>query len=149
MGVVALPLYDEDVLAAVPGDHALAKRQRLTTGQLVAALPLLLLAEGHCLRDQALEACRLPPRGEHGVDVQATSLATLRHLVAAGHGCTLLPALEARGRHRGIAVRPLRDEAAHRRIALIHRTTDPRAEAYATLADLWRASVPRDVVAPC
>lgn len=147
-GLVELPLYDEAFLAAVPSRHPLAKLTRVRSEQLVAELPLLLLADGHCLRDQALAVCQLPPRARADADLGATSLATLRQLVAAGEGCTLLPALEATDRLRGIAVRPLRDEGAQRRIALLHRATDPRSAAYAELATTWRNAVPRDLVTP-
>ncbi len=54
---------------------------------------LLLLAEGHCLRDQALALCGGTQKAAHGADVRATSLETLRYLVAAGQGATLAPLL--------------------------------------------------------
>lgn len=147
-GLLGEALYDEAFIAAVPAKHPLAERKALRAEEVAAALPLLLLAEGHCLRDQALSACRQPPRADRGADLRATSLATLRQLVAAGGGATLLPALEAGGRQKGIALRPL-SGGEHRRIALLWRATDPRGEAYRTVAVTWRAALPDDVVTPC
>ena len=99
-GILALPLhedslhteflFEEPFLLAVSGDHPLAHKQ----GQLKLAdlsnQNLLLLEDGHCLRDQALEVCHMAGAGEHA-GFRATSLETLRHMVAANVGITLLP----------------------------------------------------------
>lgn len=99
--VVALPVHDESLhveflfeepfVLAAPQDHPLAKRDSLRLNDLVGQ-SLLLLEEGHCLRDQALEVCHLAGAGEKN-DFRATSLETLRQMVAAGVGITLLPVL--------------------------------------------------------
>lgn len=99
--VLALPLHEdwleidrlfvEPFLLAVPQGHALGKRKGLKLADL-AQQHLLLLEEGHCLRDQALEVCTLAGTGEKQ-GFRATSLETLRQMVAAGVGVTLLPLL--------------------------------------------------------
>jgi len=99
--VLALPINDpqltcvelfvEDFLLALPPGHALGKRKRIGIGDL-ANRELLLLEDGHCLRDQALDVCRLAGAMETR-SFRATSLETLRQMVASGVGMTLLPAL--------------------------------------------------------
>jgi LysR family hydrogen peroxide-inducible transcriptional activator len=84
-------LFDEPFLLAVPAGHPLAARTSLALHELEHE-HLLLLEEGHCLRDQALEVCSLGGAGERD-GFRATSLETLRQMVAAGVGATLLPLL--------------------------------------------------------
>src|SRR3546814_3030841 len=100
-GLLALPLHDdmlhieplfvEPFVLAVPISHALAARSEIRLSDL-ADESLLLLEDGHCLRDQALDVCQLAGAGER-TGFRATSLETLRQMVAAGVGITLLPAL--------------------------------------------------------
>ncbi|HEX5756741.1 MAG TPA: DNA-binding transcriptional regulator OxyR [Arenimonas sp.] len=100
-GVLALPLhedwleteflFEEPFLLAVPEKHPLASHRDLRLAEL-SEQHLLLLEEGHCLRDQALEVCTLAGAGEKE-GFRATSLETLRQMVAAGVGVTLLPVL--------------------------------------------------------
>jgi LysR family hydrogen peroxide-inducible transcriptional activator len=85
------PLFDEPFLLAVPQQHPMAARDSLDLHDLDDQ-HLLLLEEGHCLRDQALDVCRLAGADERD-GFRATSLETLRQMVAAGVGITLLPAL--------------------------------------------------------
>jgi LysR family hydrogen peroxide-inducible transcriptional activator len=85
------PLFEEPFLLAVPESHPLAARKSLRLKEL-AEQKLLLLEDGHCLREQALEVCRLSGAGEKS-EFRATSLETLRQMVAAGVGATLLPML--------------------------------------------------------
>ena len=85
------PLFEEPFVLAVPAGHALAARTSLALTDL-ADQRLLLLEDGHCLRDQALDVCQLAGTGETS-GFQATSLETLRQMVAAGVGITLLPML--------------------------------------------------------
>src|SRR6202044_4278572 len=111
-------------------------------------IPLLLLADGHCLRGQALAACgRL---GDNGVDeviddFRAVSLETICQLVAAGFGCTLLPALAALPPQRArpsFAIRPLQSPNDSRRIGLVWRRGYPKARELALLGDLIIANPP-------
>ena len=100
-GILALPVHDDSLhaeflfeepfLLAVPQSHPLAKRPSLKLADL-GDQSLLLLEDGHCLRDQALEVCHLAGAGEKS-GFRATSLETLRQMVAADVGITLLPTL--------------------------------------------------------
>ena len=102
--IVALPLHDDSLHAeflfeepfvlAVPESNPLARRAQIATADL-DHVELLLLEEGHCLRDQALEVCHAAGAGERG-GFRATSLETLRQMVAAEVGITLLPVLAVR-----------------------------------------------------
>jgi LysR family hydrogen peroxide-inducible transcriptional activator len=99
--VLALPLSDDQLheeflfaetfVLAVPAGHALADHTEVGT-DVLASEPVLLLEDGHCLRDQALSVCHLAGAAERS-DFRATSLETLRQMVAAGVGITLLPEL--------------------------------------------------------
>src|ERR1700684_1775978 len=91
-----LPLFDEPFWFACPVRHPLAKLTAVTEADLCDER-MLLLADGHCLRGQALAACGRVAGEEAGIDdFRAASLETICQLVAAGFGCTLLPALAAR-----------------------------------------------------
>ena len=85
------PLFTEPFLAAMPGQHPLARRNLIRMEDL-RGQELLLLEDGHCLRDQALEVCQLAGAREK-VDFHATSMETLRQMVAANVGITLMPVL--------------------------------------------------------
>ncbi|OOG63968.1 DNA-binding transcriptional regulator OxyR [Rhodanobacter sp. B04] len=99
-GILALPLhedslhteflFEEPFLLAVSGDHPLAHRQAQLKLDDLSNQNLLLLEDGHCLRDQALEVCHMAGAGERS-GFRATSLETLRQMVAANVGITLLP----------------------------------------------------------
>lgn len=94
------PLYDEPFLAAVPGSHPLAQRTQLTTAELKDET-MLLLGAGHCFRDQVLEICpesaRVAGHASDGLQktFEGSSLETIKHMVAAGMGITLVPCLAA------------------------------------------------------
>lgn len=138
------PLGDESFLVALPCGHELESTAPLPLEELTG-LSMLLLPEGHCLRDHALTACDLAGRVEHS-EVHGASLSTLTQMVAGGVGTTLLPSsavpVEARDGN-GITVRPLEEPSPGRTIALVWRTTDPRCELYSTLADRLRAESTR------
>ncbi len=87
-------LFEEPFLLAVSGQNPLASRQHLDVQEL-SAQRLLLLEDGHCLRDQALEVCRLFGANEKS-EFRATSLETLRQMVAADVGMTLMPTLSVK-----------------------------------------------------
>ncbi len=147
--LAALPLFDEPFWVAFPPGHRFAGRARIADKDLLAE-DLLLLAEGHCLRDQALSVCGLSevaPAGRVG-NLQATSLETLRQMVAAGYGCTLLPALALqapRTRRSPVDAKPMRAAAASRRIAIVHRRSFPRVGCLEQLAAYIREKLPDSV----
>lgn len=94
-GIAMAPVIEDEFLFLCPEDHPLARRNDLAPEQ-VNPEELLLLEDGHCLRDHALSICHLPP-GRRVAEVSATSLHTLVQLVAGGFGVTLLPKLAAEG----------------------------------------------------
>src|SRR5688500_13272440 len=117
LGILALPvemeglearqLYEEPFSLAVPAQHRLAKKKEVKVEDLKDET-LLLLEDGHCLRDQALEVCSSVGVQEKQ-DFRATSLETLRQMVATGVGITLLPELASRnayGSTRDVVLRP-------------------------------------------
>lgn len=123
-------LFFEPFLAALPPDHPLASREVVAQAEL--ARDILVLAEGHCLREQALEACG--QRGALGGTLRAASLPTLLNMVAAGYGTTLVPGLAAgAAQDAGIMLRPLA-EAAGRTIRIICRSRYPRRAAVQAVA---------------
>jgi LysR family hydrogen peroxide-inducible transcriptional activator len=126
---------------ATPRSHPLAKKgsRPASLGDLRGA-PLLLLDDGHCLRDQALAVCAGARTEE--LAFRATSLPTLAQMVSAGAGITLLPrmAVATESRRAHLAVRPLADERAFRTLALVWRPTSPSAPALRELAATIRAS---------
>jgi len=139
VGILALPipaerlstreLYTETFQVALPLDHPLAKRGRLSLEDLDGET-LLLLEDGHCLRDQALAACRLA-RVREAPDFRATSLETLRQMVAAGVGITLLPSLAVEqqdSRSPGMFLRRFKDPEPSRTIAAAWRPGCAREE---------------------
>ncbi|MFM8303176.1 MAG: LysR substrate-binding domain-containing protein [Actinomycetota bacterium] len=134
-------LTDDPFLLALPEGHSLARGRGPVSVDVLAGLRVLLLEDGHCLRDQALSVCDLA--GTQPTDARATSLPTLVQMVAAGNGVTLLPASAAAVEARpgnGIAVRRFR-EPVHRTLGLAWRASSPRGTAYAELARLVRPRV--------
>jgi len=119
-------LFTEDFLLAAPSAHRLAHARNLRPGDLVDE-QLLLLDDGHCLRDQALDVCQLSGAREKP-GFRATSLETLRQMVAAGSGVTLLPELASRpGQPQpdGLSLVRFMPPAPHRRIGLVWRRSSP------------------------
>ncbi|HTW29887.1 MAG TPA: LysR substrate-binding domain-containing protein [Acetobacteraceae bacterium] len=132
-----LPLGRDEFLAALPPGHALAERAAVPLAAL-AAERLLLLEDGHCLRDQALAACGPSRGGEAAPDgFAATSLHTLVQMVAGGLGVTLLPRLALDGGVASgaeLAIRPLAGRGAWRTLGLAWRPNAPRAADFRNLA---------------
>jgi LysR family hydrogen peroxide-inducible transcriptional activator len=145
-----LPLFIEPFFAAVPPDHPLAKAKEVCIDDLAKA-GLLLLEEGHCLRDQALEACHL--EGLENEEIRATSLETLRQLVSLNFGVTLMPALAGRGTvsltctGRQVVLKPLAAPGAARTICLAWRRRSPIVDTMKRLAQSLRDSLPPGVMA--
>jgi LysR family hydrogen peroxide-inducible transcriptional activator len=137
---------DPFVLAA-PRKHPLAKHARpANLGELRGA-HLLLLDDGHCLRDQALAVCAGARTEE--LAFRATSLPTLAQMVSAGAGVTLLPrmAVATESRRAHLAVRPIADESAFRTLALVWRPTSPAGPALRKLAASIRESYEKEAKA--
>jgi LysR family transcriptional regulator, hydrogen peroxide-inducible genes activator len=140
LGVLALPvdteglesreLYSEPFIVALPDHHRLTKRETVRIEDLQGE-SLLLLEDGHCLRDQALEVCsRIGPNEKQ--DFRATSLETLRQMVATGAGVTLLPELATRGAYghaKGVAIRPFARPAPVRHVGAVWRKSSARLQA--------------------
>jgi len=127
----AMPLFQEPFWFACPPGHKLSNRPFVTEREL-SQERLLLLDEGHCLREQALAVCSdQRGREETNDDFRATSLDTISEMVAAGIGCTLLPAMAVphlTEGHKRLEVRPLKAARAHRCIGLMWRSSFPRGE---------------------
>ena len=141
--IESLALFDEPFWFAEPKGRKPAKVKAVKEDEL-RGKRLLLLTEGHCLRDQALSICGTTDRDADG-DFRATSLETIREMVAMGMGSTLLPAL-ARGdlRTRAVTTRPLEGNVG-RRIGLIWRRTFPRVQDLHLLAQTLGNHLPRGV----
>lgn len=134
----AIALFSEPFLLATSTDNPLAKKKTATLEDL-AAQPLLLLDEGHCLREQSLEFCTRIGKGE-SQSYRATSLETLRHMVASGAGVTLMPLL-AKAQGDGIAYLPFTSTDPHRQIALVFRSATARRVLFGRMAREIRASI--------
>jgi LysR family transcriptional regulator, hydrogen peroxide-inducible genes activator len=148
LGIIALPaaeqeglesreLYQEAFTVALPNGHALAQRSTIKVADLKGQT-LLLLEDGHCLRDQALEVCsRVDVR--EAEDFRATSLETLRHMVVAGLGVTLMPELAVEspfGSQRGLTIRQFAKPAPTRTVGAVWRKSSTRAAAIARVCDV-------------
>jgi LysR family hydrogen peroxide-inducible transcriptional activator len=136
-GLESRPLYDEPFTVALPQHHKLTKKTSLRVEDLKDE-SLLLLEDGHCLRDQALEVCSGVGMQEKQ-DFRATSLETLRQMVATGAGVTLLPELASRGAYgsaRGVVLRPFVKPTPVRHIGAIWRKTTARLPAIEALCKI-------------
>ena len=140
MGVLALPvdedgfdtceLYEEPFLVAVPAGHRFAEQKTVKPTELNGE-KLLLLEDGHCLRDQALEVCSLLSVDEE-TDFRATSLETLRQMVGSGLGITLLPKLAAEGpfaASKTLVTKPFANPQPGRTVGTVWRRSSTRRPA--------------------
>jgi LysR family hydrogen peroxide-inducible transcriptional activator len=136
-GLESRALYDEAFTVALPNNHALAARSNIKLQDLKGET-LLLLEDGHCLRDQALEVCsRVGVR--EAEDFRATSLETLRQMVVAGLGVTLLPELAVEtpfGSQRGMTIRPFAKPAPTRTVGAVWRKSSTREAAIEAVCDV-------------
>jgi LysR family transcriptional regulator, hydrogen peroxide-inducible genes activator len=139
-GLESRALYDEAFTLAVPSTHPLAKKSSVKLDD-VSGETLLLLEDGHCLRDQALEVCsRLDVKEDE--DYRATSLETLRQMVAAGLGITLLPELATHGPFgsgSALVVRPFARPVPSRTVGAAWRKSSTRTEALHAVCDIISA----------
>lgn len=129
-------LFDEPFYVAMPRDHKMAEQKQVALEGLVAE-PLLLLEEGHCLRDQALAVCDSVELSDYQ-EFRATSLETLRHMTATGAGLTLMPSLAIKGPwaalSEALSYRPLKG-GAYRQMSLVWRNTSPRTTLMSAIAE--------------
>jgi LysR family transcriptional regulator, hydrogen peroxide-inducible genes activator len=141
-GLEARPLYVESFTLAVPTNSPLAKRANIKLDDLNGET-LLLLEDGHCLRDQALDVCsRIDVKESE--DYRATSLETLRQMVAAGLGITLLPELATRGPFgsgHGLAVKQFARPVPSRSVGAVWRKSTARTAAITAVCDAINASM--------
>jgi len=156
VGILALPvpadglidrrLFDEPFVVAVPEGNPLASRKSLKSADLDGET-LLLLEDGHCLRDQALDVCRHSSVHEKQ-DFRATSLETLRQMVASGAGLTLLPQLASSGAYghaRGVSIVPFARPAPVRHIGALWRKTTARGAAIEAVCEVICESAAKQV----
>ena len=145
----SIDLYEEPFWLMLPAAHPLAKRKSAGIAD-IDPKTLLLLSDGHCLRDQALDLCGHPALGgAASADMRAASLETLLHLSAAGYGVTLAPrmAVESWRKHAGLAAVPLKGDNVARRVRLVFRRETPRRAAMDALARTIRLALPAFVTA--
>ncbi|MGL4600717.1 MAG: DNA-binding transcriptional regulator OxyR [Plesiomonas sp.] len=138
---IEIPLFDEPMLLAVGVDHPLARRTDIRLTEL-AGEHVLMLEDGHCLRDQAMRFC-FAAGADEDTHFRATSLETLRNMVAAGAGMTLLPQLAVpldRTRD-GVCYLPCHDPQPQRTIGLVYRPGSPLKARYEQLADVIRQQI--------
>lgn len=135
---IEVPLFDEPMKLAVYTDHHWAKRDRVAMADL-AGEKLLMLEDGHCLRDQALGFC-FQAGADEDTHFRATSLETLRNMVAAGSGITLLPALAVPNERErdGICYLDCDTPQPRRTIVLVYRPGSPLRNRYEQLAEAIR-----------
>ncbi len=133
-GLAVTPLFQEPFLLAVGAKHRLAKRKAVTLEDL-AGESVLLLEDGHCLRDQALAVCHRIGVGEAS-HFRATSLETLRHMVSASNAVTLMPKLATVGDRSGLCYLPFSSPAPSRQIGLYWRSTSARTPLFTAMAEI-------------
>ena len=141
-GLISQELYDEPFVLALPSGHPLAKKDHLRISDLDGET-LLLLEDGHCLRDQALEVCSNVAVHEDQ-DFRATSLETLRQMVAAGLGITLLPELAVKapfGAGQGVVTKALMRPVPKRIVGAIWRKSTTRQQAVEAVAGIIKSTL--------
>ena len=129
----------DELVLVCPANHALAELREVTPAALVHA-EMLMLEEGHCLRQHALRACGRA--AWHGREVfQGTSLKTLITMVASGLGVTLLPGMAVSSeveKKKGLVTRPIAKTNAARQIVLAWRRSSPRAREFRLFGETFR-----------
>lgn len=148
-GIASIPLFDEPFWIAYPRKHPFYDKERITLRDLNNE-NLLLLSEGHCLAQQAMDVCHIRDRQQQGemADLRAASLETLIQLVRAGSGVTLVPALAMQGSWAtgsGVVAQPLNIANAYRRVSLVYRQSFPRVDALQSLAKVILDNLPNTV----
>jgi LysR family transcriptional regulator, hydrogen peroxide-inducible genes activator len=132
--LLALPLYEEPFVVAIPAEHPWKKKKSIASADLEQE-SLLLLGSGHCFRDQVLQVCPALNRSSSGglqKTLESSSLETIRHMVASGMGTTVLPCTATRSHSSSddlLAIRPFTKPAPTRVVCLAWRKSFPRPRA--------------------
>jgi LysR family hydrogen peroxide-inducible transcriptional activator len=144
--ILTLPLYEEPLVFVLPAAHPLTHRERLQSDD-IEGEPILMLGNGHCLREQIIEACpACAPRSNHAggeYTAEGSSLETIRHMVASGMGLTVMPCSAAgadRYSERLLEIRRFADPEPCRVVALAWRTSFTRPGVIDVLRDTIAAS---------
>ncbi len=135
-------LFEDPFLLLTPNDHPLSKQKTIDAGKL-ANEHLLLLEEGHCFRDQAIEFCTKQGVSNGFSTLGATSLATVSQMVAANFGLTLLPKMAREkevGNNKSLITRPFQSPEPTRTIGLIWRKTTSRLADFESLAQVIKST---------
>ncbi|MGL4316288.1 MAG: hydrogen peroxide-inducible genes activator [Pseudomonas sp.] len=140
--VLTKALYDEPFFVLLPAGHPWTARESIDAS-LLNDKSLLLLGEGHCFRDQVLEACPATRKSEENkhTTIESSSLETIRHMVASGLGISILPFTAVDSHHYApgiIDIRPLTPPVPYRTVAIAWRASFPRPKAIEILADSIR-----------
>ncbi len=137
--LASLPLGEDELLVAIPAAHPLAAAETIAPERLESE-EMLMLEDGHCLRDHALGACAGHPLRTNEA-VQATSLNTLVQMVANGLGLTLIPAMAVPTEAHdgsGVVARHFVAPRPSRGVALVWRASSPRRKEYELLGEVLR-----------
>ncbi len=137
--LISKKLFDDEFKLAVAADNPMAKKTTIKPEDLLDQ-QILLLDEGHCLRDQALQICQLKG-AEERQDVRATGLETLRQMVRAGTGITFMPTIAINEAETGISYISFTEPVPSRSIGLVWRKTSARTELMLKLVELVSMSI--------
>ncbi len=142
-GIETAPLYEEPFIVALPNNHAWKDREAIPTEDL-ASQDLMLLGSGHCFRDQVIKACPncMSGNSELTRTLEGGSLETIRHMVAAGTGITVLPRtsiMHSQKNETMIDIKPFESPSPSRTVAIAWRKHYPRKEAIITIRDTIKA----------
>jgi LysR family hydrogen peroxide-inducible transcriptional activator len=146
--IIARELFEEPFVVAMPEGHPLSQKAKLTMSDLEEQ-ELLLLEDGHCLREHALEVCQMAGAHEK-LDFHATSMETLRQMVAANTGITLMPVLSVKppvAPTENLITRPFSNQGPTRKIAMIWRKSSALSDFLEQIADIF-ASIDPELLKP-
>lgn len=138
--VTELSLYEERMLLAIASEDDIAGELSEVDRTVLDGRSVLMLEDGHCLRDQALGVC-FAAGAKEDQRFQATSMDTLLHMVATGAGMTLVPELACDNNLPGVSYLPFTDPKPSREIVMLHRNKSARGAALSNLAKLIKAGV--------
>lgn len=133
-GFNSIPLYQERFIMAVPENHELAGKKNLRT-EILREVPLLLLDEGHCLRDQTIDLCHSVGAVVGKSNTRATSMPTILQCVAANMGVTLIPesAYPVESKMERVDVARFAEPAPGRKMGLVYRSSSTRGKDFESL----------------